>query len=52
MRQPEEKAMAFAYSFLGVRIQCAQCHKHPFDQWTQADFNSFKAFFENITMGG
>jgi hypothetical protein len=49
LRQPEEKAMAFAYSFLGVRIQCAQCHKHPFDQWTQADFNSFKAFFENIT---
>ena len=51
VRQPEEKAMAFAYSFLGVRIQCAQCHKHPFDQWTQADFNSFKAFFERITMG-
>ena len=51
IRQPEEKAMAFAYSFLGVRIQCAQCHKHPFDQWTQADFNSFKAFFERITMG-
>ena len=52
LRQPEEKAMAFAYSFLGVRIQCAQCHKHPFDQWTQADFNSFKAFFENITYTG
>ncbi|MBL67679.1 MAG: hypothetical protein CMO74_04375 [Verrucomicrobiales bacterium] len=51
VRQPEEKAMAFAYSFLGVRIQCAQCHKHPFDQWTQQDFNSFKAFFERITMG-
>ena len=51
VRQPEEKAMAFAYSFLGVRIQCAQCHKHPFDQWTQADFNSFKAFFERITIG-
>jgi hypothetical protein len=50
LRQPEEKAMAFAYSFLGVRIQCAQCHKHPFDQWTQADFNSFKAFFEPITV--
>jgi hypothetical protein len=48
LRQPEEKAMAFSYSFLGVRIQCAQCHKHPFDQWTQSDFNSFKAFFEPI----
>ena len=51
LRQPEEKAMAFAYSFLGVRIQCAQCHKHPFDQWTKADFNSFKAFFEPIIYG-
>ena len=50
LRLPEEKAMAFAYSFLGIRIQCAQCHKHPFDQWTQADFNSFKAFFEPITV--
>ena len=52
LRQPEEKAMAFAYSFLGVRIQCAQCHKHPFDQWTQSDFNSFKAFFEPIVYTG
>jgi len=52
LRQPEEKAMAFAYSFLGVRIQCAQCHKHPFDQWTKSDFNSFKAFFEPITYSG
>jgi len=39
LRQPEEKALAFAYSFMGIRIQCAQCHKHPFDQWTQEDYN-------------
>ena len=32
----------------GVRIQCAQCHKHPFDQWTQQDFKKFQAFFEHI----
>ena len=48
LRMAEEKAMAFAYSFLGVRIQCAQCHKHPFDQWTQQDFQQFQAFFEPI----
>ncbi len=48
LRMAEEKAMAFAYSFLGVRIQCAQCHKHPFDQWTQQDFQQFQAFFEPL----
>lgn len=51
LRQPEEKALAFSYAFLGVRLECAQCHKHPFDQWTQDDFNRFKAFFEPIRYG-
>ena len=44
-RKPEEKALNFSYAFLGVRLECAQCHKHPFDQWTQDDFNQFTAFF-------
>ena len=48
VRQAEEKALSFAHAFLGVRIQCAQCHKHPFDQWTQQDFKKFQAFFEPI----
>lgn len=47
-RTPEEKAIGFAYSFLGVRIQCAQCHKHPFDQWTKADFDNFERLFTGI----
>ena len=38
--------IAFAYTFLGTRIQCAQCHKHPFDQWTQDDFKQFEGFFK------
>jgi hypothetical protein len=42
---PDERAMGFAYAFLGLRIQCAQCHKHPFDQWTKDDFDRFKEFF-------
>lgn len=46
--KPEDKALAFAYTFLGVHLQCAQCHKHPFDQWTKDDFESFQAFFVNI----
>lgn len=44
-RTPEDRAIGFAYTFLGIRIQCAQCHKHPFDQWTQDDFKQFQGFF-------
>ena len=41
----EDRVIGFAYTFLGTRIQCAQCHKHPFDQWTQDDFQQFEGFF-------
>ncbi|MGE0757788.1 MAG: DUF1549 domain-containing protein [Pirellulaceae bacterium] len=51
VRQPEERAIAFAYSFLGSRIECAQCHKHPFDQWSKDDFDQFKRFFTSIVPG-
>ena len=43
----EDRVIAFAYTFLGTRIQCAQCHKHPFDQWTQNDFKQFEGFFKS-----
>ncbi|MDA1162259.1 MAG: DUF1549 and DUF1553 domain-containing protein, partial [Planctomycetota bacterium] len=46
-RTNEDRAISFAYNFLGTRIQCAQCHKHPFDQWTMDDFHQFKNFFAN-----
>ena len=46
MQLPEDRAVSVSYAFLGVRIQCAQCHKHPFDQWTQQDFKQFQAFFD------
>src|SRR5207248_2687039 len=42
---PQERALGFAYTFMGLRIQCAECHKHPFDQWTQDDFKQFTGFF-------
>lgn len=51
MQEPKDRALAFAHSFLGIRLQCAQCHKHPWDQWTQQDFNQFTAFFETIQFG-
>lgn len=37
-----------AQLFMGVRIQCAQCHNHPFDRWTMDDYYSFAAFFAQI----
>ncbi|MBI1902046.1 MAG: DUF1553 domain-containing protein [Planctomycetia bacterium] len=48
---PKDKALQFTYAFLGVRLQCAECHKHPFDQWTKQDFDQFTAFFNNIRYG-
>ncbi|MDC0274382.1 DUF1553 domain-containing protein [Planctomycetaceae bacterium] len=37
-----------AQVFMGMRIQCAQCHNHPFDRWTMDDYYSFSAFFTQI----
>ncbi len=47
-RMPEERAIGFAYTFLGIRIQCAQCHKHPFDQWSKDDFDKFAVLFSSV----
>ncbi|MBG87068.1 MAG: S-layer protein [Verrucomicrobiales bacterium] len=38
-----------AQLFLGTRLQCAQCHHHPFEKWSQADYYSFGAFFSQIS---
>ncbi len=37
-----------AQTFMGMRIQCAQCHNHPFDRWTQDDYYNFAAFFAQV----
>ncbi len=37
-----------AQVFMGMRIQCAQCHNHPFDRWTQDEYYGFAAFFSQI----
>ena len=34
---PSDKALTFGYTFLGVRLDCAQCHKHPYDRWSKKD---------------
>lgn len=37
-----------AQSLLGMRIQCARCHNHPFDRWTMDDYYGFTAFFSQV----
>ena len=37
-----------AQAFMGVRIQCTQCHNHPFDRWTMNDYYGFAAFFAQV----
>ncbi|MDR3634636.1 MAG: DUF1549 domain-containing protein [Isosphaeraceae bacterium] len=43
--QPVELAGEVSRVFLGVQIQCAQCHDHPSDSWTRLQFHEFAAFF-------
>jgi Protein of unknown function (DUF1553)/Protein of unknown function (DUF1549) len=44
-RDPSRTALQTANAFLGLRLECAQCHNHPFDRWTRKDYESFKSFF-------
>lgn len=40
-----------AAAFLGVRVECAQCHKHPFDRWTQAEYRAYANIFASVNVG-
>ncbi len=52
-RQPAGRAETTAQVFLGIRLSCARCHKHPFDQWTTDDYWNFAAFTGKVnTRGG
>ncbi len=48
-RQPAGRAETTAQVFLGIRLSCARCHKHPFDQWTTDDYWNFAAFTGKVT---
>lgn len=45
---PQELAEATAQVFLGVRMQCAKCHHHPFEVWSQEDYHGLAAFFARV----
>lgn len=51
VNKPDEMALAVSYSFLGIQLQCAQCHKHPFDRWSKQDFKDFSALFNRVGFG-
>jgi len=40
-----------ASAFLGIRLECAQCHKHPFDRWTQTDYRAHANIFGQVVVG-
>ena len=46
---PDQLASRTSRVFLGMRLECAQCHDHPFEPWTQQDFWSYAAFFARIS---
>jgi hypothetical protein len=49
--KPETVAAATSRLFLGVKIECAQCHKHPFAKWSQTQFWEFATFFSGLQTG-
>jgi hypothetical protein len=52
VRKPADYVESVAQAFLGVRIQCAQCHHHPFERWSQADYYGLAAVFSRVGRKG
>ena len=48
VKEPTTQVEDVAQLFLGVRMQCAQCHHHPFERWSQAEYYHMAAFFSQI----
>lgn len=50
-RKPEKIAAKTARVFMGIQLDCAECHNHPFDHWQQKDFWGFAAYFSQLSSG-
>ncbi len=48
VKEPKQQVEDVAQLFLGVRMQCAQCHHHPFERWSQDDYYGLVAFFSQV----
>jgi len=51
-RSPDELTTITSQLFLGIRLDCAKCHHHPFEVWGQDDFYSFAAYFAKVGRKG
>ena len=51
-REPEEITTMVSQLFLGVRLECAKCHQHPFEVYSQADFYGMAAYFARVGYKG
>jgi hypothetical protein len=48
-KDPDETLQRATQVFCGVRMLCAKCHPHPFENWTQADYYGLRSFFDQVT---
>ncbi|MDE2757342.1 MAG: DUF1553 domain-containing protein [Acidobacteriota bacterium] len=48
VKNMEDQVQDAAQIFLGVRLQCARCHHHPYERWSQQDYYGFAAFFSRM----
>ncbi|HUG68158.1 MAG TPA: DUF1549 domain-containing protein [Pirellulaceae bacterium] len=51
-RSPDEITTLVTQLFLGIRLECAKCHHHVFEKWSQEDFYSFAAYFSRVGYKG
>ncbi len=51
-RSPDEVAPMISQLFLGIRLDCAKCHHHVFEKWSQQDFYQFSAYFAKVGYKG
>ena len=50
LKEPDEMSRAVSQLLLGVRIECAQCHHHPSERWSQGDYTALAGFFTGVKL--
>ena len=50
LKKPDKMSRAVSQLLLGVRIECAQCHHHPSERWSQEDYTALAGFFTGVKL--